>query len=49
MIYTKENNNTNYELFLNTINSLKNSQGFYSGLYNQLQEMDNEQKLELQE
>lgn len=49
MKYTKENNNTNYELFLNTVNSLKNSQGFYSRLYNQIQEMDDEQKLKLQE
>lgn len=49
MKYTKENNNTNYELFLNTVNSLKNSQGFYSRLYNQIQEMDDEQRLELEE
>lgn len=49
MNYTKENNNTNYELFLNVVNSLKNSQGFYSRLYNQIQEMDDEQRLELEE
>ena len=49
MTNMKEDNNTNYGLFLNVVSSLKNSQGFYSRLYNQIQKMNEEQRLELEE
>lgn len=35
---------TNYEIFIDTVNSLKHSQGFYSRIAAQLDEMSNEQK-----
>lgn len=37
---------TNFNLFMDTVKSLKNSQGFYSRLYAQIDAMD---ELELQE
>lgn len=37
---------TNFNLFMDTVNTLKHSQGFYSRLSAQIDEMD---KLELQE
>lgn len=38
-------NKTNFNLFIDTVVSLKGSQGFYSRLYSQIAEMD---ELELQ-
>lgn len=38
---------TNYEIFLDTINSLKHSQGFYSRLAAQVDELNDEQKEQL--
>ena len=38
---------SNYEMFLNVVNDLKNSQGFYSRLALQLNELDDEQKNDL--
>lgn len=38
---------TNYEIFLDTINSLKYSQGFYSRLAAQVDELNDEQKEQL--
>ena len=35
---------TNYEIFIDTVNSLKYSQGFYSRIAAQLDEMSDEQK-----
>lgn len=35
---------TNYEIFIDTVNSLKNSQGFYSRLAIRLNEMSDEEK-----
>lgn len=35
---------TNYEILLDTVNSLKNSQGFYSRLARDLNEMTAEEK-----
>lgn len=35
---------TNYEIFIDTVNSLKNSQGFYSRIARDLNEMSDEQK-----
>ena len=34
---------TNYEIFIETVNSLKNSQGFYSRIARDLNEMSDEQ------
>lgn len=39
----------NYTMFVNTINTLKSSQGFYSRLANQLNEMSEEDKEHLKE
>lgn len=38
---------TNYEIFCDTVNGLKNSQGFYSRIAAQLNEMTEEQKKEV--
>lgn len=38
---------TNYEILLNTVNSLKYSQGFYGRLARDLNEMDEESKEQL--
>ena len=38
---------TNYEIFLKTINDLKHSQGFYSRLAAQVDELSDEQKEQL--
>lgn len=40
---------SNYEMFLDCVNSLKNSQGFYSRLARDLNEMDEEDKEALKE
>ena len=40
---------SNYELFLQTVNSLKHSQGFYSRIANQLAEMDEESREQLKD
>ena len=37
----------NYELFLNTIKTLSNSQGYYGRLLNTLINMDEDERLEL--
>ena len=34
---------TNFELFMDTVNTLKYSQGFYSRIANQLADMDSEE------
>ena len=34
---------TNYEIFLRTVDTLKSSQGFYSGIARDLREMSEEQ------
>jgi hypothetical protein len=39
----------NYTMFVNTVNTLKSSQGFYSRLANQLNEMSEEDKERLKE
>jgi hypothetical protein len=39
----------NYTMFVNTVNTLKSSQGFYSRLANQLNEMSEEDKESLKE
>lgn len=39
---------TNYEIFIDTVNSLKHSQGFYSRIAAQLDEMSNEQKEQIE-
>ena len=44
---TEQIKETNYEIFLKTINSLKHSQGFYSRLAAQVDELNNEQKEQL--
>lgn len=40
---------TNYEIFVDTIMSLRNSQGFYSRLAAQYEELDDEQKAQLEQ
>lgn len=40
---------SNYEMFLECVNTLKNSQGFYSRLANDLNNMDKDQTEELKE
>ncbi|MCR4715883.1 MAG: hypothetical protein K5656_01760 [Lachnospiraceae bacterium] len=44
---TEQIKETNYEIFLKTINSLKHSQGFYSRLARDVAELDDEQKEQL--
>lgn len=40
---------SNYEMFVDCVNTLKNSQGFYSRLANDLNNMDKDQIEELKE
>ena len=40
---------TNYEIFIETVNSLKYSQGFYSRLARNLEEMDRDTKVSLEQ
>jgi len=40
---------TNYQIFLETVNMLKSSQGFYSRLARQLDEMDEDSKASLEQ
>lgn len=40
---------TNFELFINTVNTFKNSQGFYSRLANQINEWNDIERLEAEE
>ena len=40
----KTSQKTNYEIFIATVNSLKNSQGFYSRIARDLNEMPDEQR-----
>lgn len=47
MIVNKIDKNWNYILFLDTINTLKSSQGFYSRLARDLNNMDDQQKEDL--
>lgn len=44
MTTTQQTQKTNYEIFIKTVNSLKNSQGFYSRIARQLDEMSDEQR-----
>ena len=39
---------TNYELFIQTVNMFKNSQGFYSRIANQLAEMTDDELKEVE-
>ena len=41
---TEQVKETNYEIFVKTVNSLKNSQGFYSRLAARLAELTDEEK-----
>ena len=49
MADTKIEQKSNYEMFLECVNTLKNSQGFYSRLANDLNNMDKDQIEELKE
>lgn len=40
---------TNYDIFIDTVESLKYSQGFYSRLSQQVHELDEDSKSELRE
>lgn len=40
---------SNYEIFIDTVNTLKCSQGFYSRIARDLNEMSNEQKEEIKQ
>lgn len=44
MTTTQQIRKTNYEIFTETINSLKNSQGFYSRIVRDLNKMSDEQR-----
>lgn len=44
MTTTQQTQKTNYEIFIETVNSLKNSQGFYSRIARDLNEMSDEQR-----
>ena len=44
MVVNKQDKNWNFTLFLETVNTLKTSQGFYSRLAQNLANMDDEQK-----
>ena len=44
---TEQIKETNYEIFLNTINSLKHSQGFYSRLAARVDELSDEGREQL--
>lgn len=45
----KQIKRTNYQIFLETVNMLKSSQGFYSRLARQLDEMDEDSKASLEQ
>ena len=49
MTTTQQTKKTNYEIFIETVNSLKNSQGFYSRIARQLDEMDKDTKVSLEQ
>lgn len=49
MTTKQQTQNTNYEIFIKTVNSLKNSQGFYSRIARQLDEMDKDTKISLEQ
>lgn len=38
---------TNYELFIETVHSLKDSQGFYQRLWNSIQKLQEKKQLEI--
>lgn len=44
MTTTQQIRKTNYEIFIETVNSLKNSQGFYSRIVRDLNKMSDEQR-----
>lgn len=44
MTTTQQTRKTNYEIFTETVNSLKNSQGFYSRIARDLNEMSDKQR-----
>lgn len=44
MTTIQQTQKTNYEIFIETVNSLKNSQGFYSRIARDLDEMSDEQR-----
>lgn len=44
MTTTQQTQKTNYEIFIETVNGLKNSQGFYSRIARDLNEMSDEQR-----
>lgn len=44
MTTTQQTKKTNYEIFIETVNGLKNSQGFYSRIARDLNEMPDEQR-----
>lgn len=43
------NQRTNYEIFIDTVNTLKSSQGFYSRIAGDLARMTNEQKEQIKQ
>lgn len=44
MTTTQQTKKTNYEIFIETVNGLKNSQGFYSRIARDLNEMSDKQR-----
>lgn len=44
MTTTQQTQKTNYEIFIETVDSFKNSQGFYSRIARDLNEMSDEQR-----
>lgn len=44
MTAIQQTQKTNYEIFIETVNGLKNSQGFYSRIARDLNEMSDEQR-----
>lgn len=44
MTAKQQTRKTNYEIFIETVNSLKNSQGFYSRIVRDLNKMSDEQR-----
>lgn len=49
MTTTQQKQKTNYEIFIETVNSFKHSQGFYSRIARQLDEMDKDTKVSLEQ
>lgn len=49
MTTIQQTQKTNYEILLDTVNSLKNSQGFYSRLARDLNEMTVEEKEQIKQ